>query len=62
MVLMVFAIAVVFIKELVEERNAGVTLINHRNRFVRWTTCVALVVAIVLCGVLDSSQFIYVNF
>lgn len=62
MVLMFFAIAVVFIKELVEERNAAVTLINHRNRFVRWTTCVVLVIAIVLCGVLDSSQFIYVNF
>ncbi len=59
---MVLAILIVIIKELVEEINPQFSLINHSNRTVRLLTYVTLIFAILLMGVLDSGQFIYVNF
>lgn len=37
-------------------------LIGSRNRYVRWATYYVLALMIFLCGVFDSSQFIYVSF
>lgn len=62
MVFMILATLVVLIKEICEEWRPGFSLINNRRRAVRWCTYLAVVFAILLIGVLDSSQFIYVNF
>lgn len=56
------SVIVVLGKELAEELRPGLTLIGHRRRSVRWATYIVLIFGILLCGVLDSSQFIYVNF
>lgn len=56
------AILTVLIKEIAEEWAPGYSLINHRRPAVRIITYLALIFAILLCGVLDSSNFIYVNF
>lgn len=61
-VFIILAILIVFIKELVEETRPGFSLIHHRRAAVRVITCLAVVFAVLLMGVLDSSQFIYVNF
>lgn len=62
MVFIVLAILVVFIKELTEEIRPEFTLINHKSAKVRVATYLAILFAVLLMGVLDSSQFIYVNF
>ncbi len=62
MVFIVCAILIVFIKELTEEMRPQFTLINHNSAVVRVATYLAIVFAVLLMGVLDSSQFIYVNF
>lgn len=56
------AILCVLIVEWCEEYRPGLTLLNHRRRIVRWATYIALVCAILLCGVLDAGSFIYVSF
>ena len=61
-VLILMSAAVVLVKEIIEETRPGVSLVNHSNAAVRWATCLALILAILLFGVLDSGQFIYVNF
>lgn len=62
LVFIILAILIVFIKEITEELNPRFSLINNRHAAVRVLTYVALIFAILLMGVLDSSQFIYVNF
>lgn len=59
---MILAVMIVLIKELCEEVKPRWSLINNRNRGVRILTYLALIFAVLLMGVLDSSQFIYVNF
>jgi D-alanyl-lipoteichoic acid acyltransferase DltB (MBOAT superfamily) len=57
------SIAVVLIKDIIEEFSEGkMSLLNSKYLFVRWATYISLLVAILLCGVLDSGSFIYVNF
>lgn len=57
------SIAVVLIKDIIEEFYEGkMSLLNSKYLFVRWATYISLLVAILLCGVLDSGSFIYVNF
>ena len=59
----VFSILVVFTKEIVEENCPHkIELMNSRRMWVRWSTYVALTSMILLMGVFDSSQFIYVSF
>jgi len=60
--LIMLALAIVAIKEWFEEYRPTVTLINHRRLGVRVTTVIALIFLILTSGVLDSSNFIYVNF
>lgn len=57
-----FAVAVVFLKELSEEAGSAFTLFDNRRPLVRWLSYVAVMVIILLLGVFDSTQFIYVNF
>lgn len=56
------AVAIVVAKELCEECNIGFTLFNHRNVVVRWLSYIGLTLIVMLCGVMDASQFIYVSF
>ncbi len=58
-----FAIAFLLITESKEEyyKNAP-SLLNNKNITVRYITCLALVLLILLIGVFDGSQFIYFQF
>ena len=58
----VAVVALLFVKELTEELFPQFSLINHGNIVVRWTTYLLLTISLVFFGVLDSGQFIYVNF
>lgn len=59
---MVFAVAVVLLKEIAEETRPGLSVFNNRRIWVRWTGYLIVLFSILLFGVLDSSSFIYVNF
>jgi hypothetical protein len=61
-VLGLFAAAIVFAKECIEESGSSFTLFNNRRPVVRWLSYTIIVVMILLLGVFDSTQFIYVNF
>lgn len=61
-VFMALAILIVLAKEACEELAPAVQVFNHRNRVVRWTGYVCVVTLIMLCGVFDAGQFIYVKF
>lgn len=56
------AMMAVLFKEAVEESGVAFSLFGNRHSFVRWTAYIVTVVAIMLFGVFDSSQFIYVSF
>lgn len=59
----ILSILVVFCKETVEEFFPNkVELLNNQRMWVRWGTYIALAIMILLMGVFDSSQFIYVSF
>lgn len=57
----IFALSVLITKELVEEYSK-VSLINNKNVIIRWATYITLTLTILMLGVFDSTQFIYVNF
>lgn len=57
-----FFSAVCLIKEYVEEYLPSFSLMENKHQAVRWTTYVALLCSILLCGVLDAGSFIYVSF
>ncbi len=58
-----FAIAFLLITESKEEYyKNSLSLINNKNITVRYITCLALVLLILLIGVFDGSQFIYFQF
>jgi D-alanyl-lipoteichoic acid acyltransferase DltB (MBOAT superfamily) len=62
---MAMSVAIVFVKELVEETDGDstkISLFSNQNIVVRWTSYFVVVFLILLCGVLDAGQFIYVNF
>ncbi len=59
---MLMSIVIVSISEFCQEFVPSIALINNKHIVIRWLTYVALVVIIMLTGVLDSSQFIYVRF
>lgn len=62
MAFMAIAIAIVFAKELCEEYFPKVQVFNHSCRIVRWTAYCLIAVIIMLTGVFDAGQFIYVQF
>jgi hypothetical protein len=55
-------IIIVVAKDVIEEFYPGISLLNNKKMIIRWTTYLSLMVLIILFGVLDSSQFIYVSF
>lgn len=57
----IFALFILLTKELFEEYSK-VSLINNQNIIIRWTTYITLTLTILMLGVFDSTQFIYVNF
>lgn len=59
----VFAIAIVAIADILfEYKNDGIHKLLNNHRIVRWSTYLFLTLSILLFGVLDSGQFIYVSF
>lgn len=62
LVLLLFAIVSLFASEIVMEYAPGVSLLRNRRLWVRIVSVIALVFIILTVGVLDSGQFIYVNF
>lgn len=63
MALMLFAILIFSFKEICEELNMkSLPFAQSKYIVIRWVTYISLICMILLCGVLDSSQFIYVNF
>ncbi len=59
----VLAIIIVMVKETIEEFYPHrIELLNNRRPVVRWATYITLGCMILLMGVFDSSQFIYVSF
>lgn len=62
MLLLGFALISLVTVEIVQEYFPKVSLLRHSNIVVRCATIVALIVCILTVGVLDSGQFIYVNF
>lgn len=60
---MIVSIITVLVKETTEEfYKEKIKLFNSNNIFLRWGTYIIVTVMILLCGVFDSSQFIYVSF
>lgn len=55
-------LGIVVVTDLCEEFFPRVKVFANRRRWVRWSAYLALLVIIVLCGVLDAGQFIYVSF
>lgn len=57
-----FALLILFIKEFIDEFYPGISFLNNKNAVVRWITYISITSIIILLGVFDSTQFIYVNF
>lgn len=59
----IIALIIVLIKDSVDEYfNKDNKLLTLQSTFLRWSLYLLLLTTILLFGVLDSSQFIYVNF
>ncbi len=57
------SVGIVLISEFAQEfAPQRFAMLNNRRVIVRWCTYVALAICILMAGVLDSSQFIYVSF
>lgn len=63
LIFMVFSLLVVIIKEIVDEwQLRKIDLFHSSYKIIRWATYMFLLISILLCGVFDASQFIYINF
>lgn len=61
--LSIFSVTTLLVVELCEEKFKNkITLINSKHTAIRWCTYFILITIILLFGVFDSSQFIYVSF
>ena len=56
------ALFVVVIKEICEEIKPNFSLFSNKNTVIRWMSYIIVTVLILLLGVFDASQFIYINF
>lgn len=62
-VFIALSILVVIVKDLMDEYlDISSSFLHNRYTMVRWGTYITLLVMILLCGVFDASQFIYVSF
>lgn len=59
---MLLSLTIVISKEICEEHFSRIQLFCNRSMTVRWFSYLMVIVLIMLCGVFDSSQFIYVKF
>ena len=59
---MLIALTIVISKDICEEYFSKIQLFNKQNVVVRWSSYLIIITLIMLCGVFDSSQFIYVKF
>lgn len=59
---MVLSLVIVIGKEVCEEYFPKIRLYSNKNVVIRWASYIATCVMIMLCGVFDSGQFIYVKF
>ena len=59
---MLFALCIVIGKECCEEYFPKAQLFENKHVVIRWVSYLVLLSMILLCGVFDSSQFIYVKF
>lgn len=59
---MLISLTIVISKEICEEYFSKVQLFNNQSTIVRWSSYLMVIALIMLCGVFDSSQFIYVKF
>ena len=55
-------IAIVFIKDLIDEIRPSRNPFYHPKRWVRWATYLFIFTSILLFGVFDAGQFIYARF
>ena len=62
LVFMLIALTIVIGKEICEEYFSKIQLFNNQNIVVRWSSYLMIITFIMLCGIFDSSQFIYVKF
>lgn len=58
---MIVSLSIVILKEIIEE-FLKIKLLNNKKLSIRWITYLILITMILLCGVFDSGQFIYINF
>jgi D-alanyl-lipoteichoic acid acyltransferase DltB (MBOAT superfamily) len=56
------ALLVVVIKEICEEIKPSFSLFSNKNTVIRWMSYIIVTVLLLLLGVFDASQFIYINF
>lgn len=57
-----FALTIFMIKEIGDEYFPNITSLSNKNIIIRWIIYISLLTSILLLGILDSGQFIYVNF
>lgn len=62
LMLLLFATVALVVFEILGEYYPRVRFLHHKNLFIRIVSVVSLVFMILTIGVLDSGQFIYVNF
>lgn len=53
---------IVFIKEWFNEYYPDISVLSNKHMIVRWSSYIALLSIILLCGVFDAGSFIYVSF
>lgn len=58
----VVAMILVFIYDLVKEKNLGIHLLSSKRRVIRYLTTVSLIIYILAFGVLNGGSFIYFQF
>lgn len=56
------ALSVVILKEICEEYFPKISLFQNENIIIRWSSYLIVISMIIMCGVFDSSQFIYIKF
>lgn len=62
MAMIAIAVLILFTKEFFEEYYPQISLFNNKHTIVRWITYLTITSLIIMLGVFDSTQFIYVNF
>lgn len=62
MILIFLGLAIIIAHDFMKEHKPEYSLMNNKNKIVRWTTYIVVTSFILLAGVFDASNFIYANF